>query len=101
MADVSLLVQKLCFHVVEAQSVDGVGKPFAGDALIPEETDDLLHHVQNLFFRGEHIIQSLGSGGLFAPAATDGDLVAVGIGNGVEQAFVPAPAAVVAGAGYL
>ena len=46
MADVSLLVQKLGFHIVEAQAVDGVGEALAGQAVLPVEEDGLLHHLQ-------------------------------------------------------
>ena len=93
------LLQQLLLDSIKTQALDGIGKTLTGDALVAEEADNLLHHVHNILFGGENLVKRLGSGSLLAPAATNGDFVAVGIGNGIKQALIHAATAVVAEAG--
>ena len=56
------LVEQLILHILHAQTIKGVSKALAGDALVTEEQDGALHHIQNLFLAGEYLAQGVTMG---------------------------------------
>lgn len=68
---------QLLVDIVEAQTVDGIGKALAGDTLVTEQQNCLFDNIHNFFFTGENLGQRLAMGNLLAPAAANIDLKAV------------------------
>ena len=91
--------EELGLHVLKPKALDGLGKPLARLALLPEQKNGLLNNIEGLLLIRKDLAQRTALGHLLAPAAANIDLIPIGTAvHGVKVALVNAPAAVVADA---
>ena len=68
---------QLLIDILETQTGNGIAKALAGNALITEQQDCLLHNIHDFVLRGKNLGQRHSVGELLAPTAANIDLEAV------------------------